>query len=76
MLAMRDLRSIIRIIDALLAKTVARGATPGEAAAALAKAEEIASRHGVDLSRRSADRGEARERARQQAAWAEEARRR
>ena len=38
-----------RIIDALLAKTVANGCTPGEAAAARAKAEEIAKRGGVDL---------------------------
>jgi hypothetical protein len=47
---MRDLRSIVRIIDALLAKTVTRGATPGEAAAARVKAMQRAR----DFSQRGA----------------------
>lgn len=39
-----------RIIEALLSKTVANGCTPGEAASARQKAEELARRHGIDIS--------------------------
>lgn len=38
-----------KIIAALLAKTVARGATPGEEAAARAKAEQLALKYGLPL---------------------------
>jgi len=41
----------LRVVRALLAKTVANGCTPAEAASARVKAEEVAARHGIDLAR-------------------------
>jgi uncharacterized protein DUF2786 len=40
-----------RVVEALLAKTVARGATPHEAASARAKAEKMIAKHGLDRAR-------------------------
>jgi len=45
------MESKYRVVEALLAKTVERGATPHEAASARAKAEQIIAAHGLDRSR-------------------------
>ena len=44
----RELPLIKRRIEALLEKTEANGCTPGEAAAAFEKAEELVGKHGLD----------------------------
>lgn len=46
---MTDTPRARKLIAALLAKTVARGATPGEEAAARAKAEQLALKYGLPL---------------------------
>ena len=44
----RELPLIKRRIEALLKKTVANGCTPGEAAAAIDKAEELVAKYDLD----------------------------
>lgn len=46
----RKLPLVKRRIEALLVKTVANGCTPGEAAAAFEKAEELIAKYGLDPS--------------------------
>lgn len=44
----RELPLVRRRIEALLLKTVANGCTPGEAATAFEKAEELTAKYGID----------------------------